>query len=114
MSDPKYVSGLVHLMEHAISVASAKYPEDNSYQSFLTKNGGRSNAYAYASMTRFYFEIVPEKFEEALDRFSQHFISPLFPEAAVAREIKVVIYHLIMLSFVLHYSIVLYSIVHYI
>lgn len=103
MSDPKYVSGLVHLMEHAISVASAKYPEDNSYQSFLTKNGGRSNAYAYASMTRFYFEIVPEKFEEALDRFSQHFISPLFPEAAVAREIKVVIYHLIMLSFVLFY-----------
>lgn len=90
MSDPVEIPGLAHFCEHMLFLGTEKYPDENGYSSFLSKNGGSSNAATYPDMTKFYFDVAPEKLEETLDRFSQFFISPLFTESATLREINAV------------------------
>lgn len=69
-------------------LGTEKYPDENSYSAFLSSSGGSSNAATYPDLTKFYFDCSPDKFHEALDRFSQFFISPLFTEGATMREIN--------------------------
>lgn len=92
MSDPAdpNIPGLAHFCEHMLFLGTEKYPDENGYSSFLSKNGGSSNAATYSDVTKYYFDVVPEKLNEALDRFSQFFISPLFTESATLREINAV------------------------
>lgn len=71
-------------------LGTEKYPDENGYSSFLSKNGGSSNAATYPDVTKYYFDVVPEKLSETLDRFSSFFISPLFTESATLREINAV------------------------
>lgn len=89
VSDPD-IPGLAHFCEHMLFLGTEKYPDENGYSSFLSKNGGSSNAATYSDVTKYYFDVVPEKLAEALDRFSQFFISPLFTESATIREINAV------------------------
>lgn len=44
-SDPSELQGLSHYLEHMLFMGSDKYPDENEYDSFLTKNGGSSNAF---------------------------------------------------------------------
>lgn len=90
MSDPAEIPGLAHFCEHMLFLGTEKYPDENGYSSFLSKNGGSSNAATYPDVTKYYFDVVPEKLTEALDRFSQFFVSPLFTESATLREINAV------------------------
>lgn len=90
MSDPVEIPGIAHFCEHMLFLGTEKYPDENGYSSFLSKNGGSSNAATYPDVTKFYFDIVPEKLNDALDRFAQFFISPLFTEDATLREINAV------------------------
>lgn len=90
MSDPNEIPGLAHLCEHAMFLGSEMYPNENDFRLFLNENGGTSNAQTFADVTKYFFDIVPEKLAEALDRFSQMFIAPLFNETAVMREISAV------------------------
>lgn len=48
LSDPEEVPGLAHFLEHMLFLGTAKYPEENSYSTFLASNGGTSNASTYA------------------------------------------------------------------
>lgn len=88
MSDP--LPGLAHFVEHMLFLGTQKYPNENEYSSFLSKNSGSSNAATYPDLTKYYFDVVPEKLPDALDRFSQFFIAPLFTESATLREINAV------------------------
>lgn len=90
MSDPEHLPGLAHFVEHMLFLGTKKYPNENEYSSFLSKNSGSSNAATYPDLTKFYFDIMPEKLEEAIDRFSQFFTGPLFTESATLREINAV------------------------
>lgn len=90
LSDPDNLPGLAHFCEHMLFLGTKKYPDENDYSSFLAANGGTSNAATYADMTKYYFEVVPNKLSEALDRFSHFFIDPLFTETATDREINAV------------------------
>jgi len=90
MSDPFDLPGLAHFVEHMLFLGTKKYPNENEYSSFLSKNSGSSNAATYPDLTKFYFDVMPEKFEDAVDRFSQFFIAPLFTESATLREINAV------------------------
>lgn len=90
MSDRTDIPGLAHFLEHMLFLGTEKYPNENAYSSFLSENGGTSNAATYPDCTKYYFDIVPDKLEDALDRFSQFFISPLFTESATLREINAV------------------------
>lgn len=39
------LQGLSHYLEHMLFMGSKKYPDENEYDSFLTKHGGASNAF---------------------------------------------------------------------
>jgi len=70
-------------------LGTEKYPDENSYSAFLNKNGGWSNAYTASEDTNYFFEVQHAHLEEALDRFAQFFIGPLFTESCVSRELNV-------------------------
>lgn len=90
LSDPDDIPGLAHFCEHMLFLGTEKYVNENDYMTFLSENGGSSNAATYADTTKYYFDVVPKKLPEALDRFSQFFIAPLFTESATEREINAV------------------------
>lgn len=71
-------------------LGTEKYPEENSYNAFLSAHGGSSNAYTSMEHTNYFFDVTPDFLEEALDRFSEFFKSPLFTESATDRELTAV------------------------
>ena len=88
--DKKEEQGLAHFCEHLLFMGNKKYPKENEYNDYLSKNGGDSNASTDQDFTIFYFDVSNEAFEGALDRFAQFFISSTFNESTVDREIKAV------------------------
>jgi len=84
--EPKSYPGLAHFLEHMLFIGTEKYPDVDGYQQFISANGGQSNAYTSSDHTNYFFEVAPEAFPEALDRFAQFFISPLLDTAYVDRE----------------------------
>lgn len=90
MNDPEDIPGLAHLCEHAMFLGSQKFPADNDFRLFISENGGFTNAQTFADVTKYFFDIVPEKLDDALDRFSQMFLAPLFDTEAILREIQAV------------------------
>uniref|UniRef100_A0A2M3ZGB7 Insulin-degrading enzyme n=1 Tax=Anopheles braziliensis TaxID=58242 RepID=A0A2M3ZGB7_9DIPT len=90
LSDPQEIPGLAHLCEHMLFLGTEKYPKEDAYSAFLKEHGGSSNAATCSDITKYFFDVVPEHLEEALDRFAQFFIAPLFNECATDREIKAV------------------------
>ncbi|CAM6127653.1 unnamed protein product [Calypogeia fissa] len=89
-SDPEELPGLAHFLEHMLFFSSEKYPEEDALFKFLVEHGGHSNAYTAPEHTNFHFEVSVDHLKEALDRFAQFFISPLFAPDAVSREIRAV------------------------
>lgn len=71
-------------------MGSAKYPGENDYSDYLNEHNGWSNAFTSTHQTVYFFETAQSGFSGALDRFAQFFVSPLFNENCVEREIKAV------------------------
>ena len=90
MSDPNGRSGLAHFLEHMLFLGTEKYPDEGSYQEFVSTHDGFSNAYTANDRTNYHFEVDPDYFEEGLDRFSQFFLAPLFNPGLVEREMKAI------------------------
>ncbi|XP_030382565.1 insulin-degrading enzyme [Scaptodrosophila lebanonensis] len=90
MSDPEDLNGLAHFCEHMLFLGTQKYPSENGYTTYLSQNGGSSNAATYPLSTKYHFHIAPEALEGALDRFASFFIAPLFTSSATEREINAV------------------------
>ena len=88
--DKKEEQGLAHFCEHLLFMGNEKYPAENDYFEYITKNGGFSNANTQLDRTIFYFNVSNEAFEGALDRFAQFFISSKFNAGSVDREKKAV------------------------
>ncbi|XP_057299045.1 nardilysin-like [Hydractinia symbiolongicarpus] len=89
-NDPSNIPGLSHFLEHMVFMGSEKYPDENDFDVFISKHSGYDNATTDDERTTYEFEIQPGHLEEALKRFSQFFVSPLFKENSVEREIKAV------------------------
>ncbi|RLN57923.1 hypothetical protein BBJ29_009928 [Phytophthora kernoviae] len=89
-SDPEELPGLAHFCEHMLFLGTQKYPDENSYSAFLNANGGSSNAFTSGRDTNFYFDVGASHLHEALDRFAQFFIAPLFTASATEREMNAV------------------------
>lgn len=68
LSDPDELPGLAHFCEHMLFLGTEKYPCENEYNKFLSEHGGGSNAATSSEHTTYYFDVVPEHFEGALDR----------------------------------------------
>ena len=78
--DPVDREGLSHFLEHMLFLGTEKYPDVDEYSTYLKTNGGMSNAYTARDHTNYQFQVLPDAFDGALDRFSQFFIGPLFTE----------------------------------
>lgn len=98
-SDPPLLPGLAHCVEHMLFLGTTKYPKEDAYISYIEAHSGTRNATTGSTSTKYYFEIatpapipstVDSPFRGALDRFSQFFISPLFLENALDREIRAI------------------------
>ncbi|XP_057953275.1 nardilysin-like isoform X2 [Malania oleifera] len=89
-SDPYEAQGLAHFLEHMLFMGSTGYPDENEYDSYLSKHGGSSNAFTETEHTCYHFEVKPEFLKGALRRFSQFFISPLVKTEAMEREVLAV------------------------
>lgn len=90
MEDPISQQGLAHYLEHMILMGSKNYPETNSLDGFLTKNGGYNNASTTAYRTAYYFEVNNDAFDEAVTRFADTFAFPLLSEKNAKKEVNAV------------------------
>lgn len=78
LDNPEDRQGLAHFLEHMLFLGTEKFPDVDEYSTYLKNYGGYSNAYTAPDHTNYQFQVLPDGFEGALDRFSQFFISPLF------------------------------------
>ncbi|KAL6254449.1 hypothetical protein P5V15_014497 [Pogonomyrmex californicus] len=90
MCDPDDLPGLAHFCEHMLFLGTKKYPQQNDYETYLSQNGGDTDAYTDTDHTVYMFDITPKKLEGALDRFAQFFLAPLFTEIMIERELNAV------------------------
>ncbi|GAD88368.1 peptidase M16 family protein [Vibrio halioticoli NBRC 102217] len=84
--DPADREGLAHYLEHMLFLGTKDYPQVGEFQTFISQHGGSNNAWTGTEHTCFFFDVVPDFFEQALSRFSQFFISPLFNQEALDKE----------------------------
>lgn len=88
--DPVNRQGLSHFLEHMLFLGTDKYPDPDSYRNFMLSHGGSDNAYTSSEHTVYFFELDKNYLHDALDRFSQFFISPRFNKDLVNQEMKAV------------------------
>ena len=86
LHDPDDRPGLAHFFEHMLFIGTEKYPEVDSFQNYISANGGGSNAYTAGDHTNYFFDIKNSAFKEGLDRFANFFIAPLLSDEYVERE----------------------------
>lgn len=84
--DPSDRQGLAHYLEHMLFLGTEKYPKVGEFQSYISQHGGSNNAWTGTEHTCFFFDVTPNCFEPALDRFSQFFSAPLFNPEALDKE----------------------------
>ncbi|MBF8999543.1 insulinase family protein [Vibrio nitrifigilis] len=84
--DPTDREGLAHYLEHMLFLGTEKYPRVGDFQNFINQHGGTNNAWTGTEHTCFFFDVTPNAFDKALDRFSQFFTCPLFNEEALDKE----------------------------
>lgn len=92
-SDPEKVPGLAHFNEHMLFLGTKQFPEENSFETFLTANGGASNAFTDSENTVYYFDMTGDdarKLSEGCLRFGSFFTDPLFTETATGRELNAI------------------------
>lgn len=90
MEDPLEQQGLAHYLEHMILMGSKNYPETNSLEQFLNKNGGYNNASTTAYRTAYYLEVNNNAFDEAVVRFADSLAFPLLAEENAKKEVNAV------------------------
>ncbi|XP_071646735.1 insulin-degrading enzyme-like [Temnothorax longispinosus] len=78
MCDPEDLPGLAHLCEHLLFLGTEKYSHQDDYSMYVMEKGGTYTGITRPDHTIYYFHVIPEKLEGALDRLSQFFIAPLF------------------------------------
>lgn len=88
--DTKEMQGLAHFCEHMVFMKSDKYQELDGFQKYVSAFGGSTNAFTQSEATTYYFEITSGGFQEALDRFAQFFISPIFTEELMKDEVTAI------------------------
>ncbi|KAK5719033.1 metalloprotease, partial [Elasticomyces elasticus] len=117
-NDPQDLPGLFHGLEHLLFMGTHKFPQENAYNQYLASHSGSSNAYTAATETNYFFEVSASSADDshavatngtvngggvdqteesgksplygALDRFAQFFVSPLFLESTLDRELRAV------------------------
>ncbi|PSL16689.1 secreted Zn-dependent insulinase-like peptidase [Marinobacterium halophilum] len=85
-ANPAERPGLAHFLEHMLFLGTEKYPEAGDYQQFISSHGGSHNAFTAYENTNYFFDVDAGALPEAVDRFAQFFVAPLFSAEYVDRE----------------------------
>jgi hypothetical protein len=88
LSDPDGLNGMAHFLEHMLSMGSDAFPLENDFESFLSRNGGRYNAFTESEETVFFFEVREDALTTALEMFGSFFVSPLLRLESAEREVN--------------------------
>ena len=86
LSDPMDYQGMAHYLEHMLFLGTEKFPEPDGYGEYIQQNGGSNNAYTWLDITNYMFEIKNSAYEDALDRFSDFFKTPLLDPDYIEKE----------------------------
>jgi len=86
LSDPMDYQGMAHYLEHMLFLGTEKFPEPDGYGEYIQQNGGSNNAYTWLDVTNYMFEIKNSAYEDALDRFSDFFKTPLLDPDYIEKE----------------------------
>ncbi|TMN86584.1 peptidase M16 [Pseudoalteromonas phenolica] len=76
--DPKDRQGMAHFIEHMLFLGTQKFPEPGFFSQFISQAGGQSNAWTGTEHSSYYFDCDHQQFPQAIEIFSEFFISPLF------------------------------------
>lgn len=90
LHNPSSQPGLAHYLEHMLFLGTKSYPQANSFNQFLSENSGMLNAYTAAANTNYYFQVVDNKLDESLARFSEFFTAPLFDKSYSKKELSAI------------------------
>lgn len=84
------IPGLAHLLEHLLFISPEEntLKERNSFDSFLNKYNGESNAFTSDDMTVYHYELDTVGLPESLKMFANFFKNPLIEEFTIESEIK--------------------------
>jgi insulysin len=85
-SDPTASLGIAHFLEHMLFLGTKSFPQVEDYGRFISSNGGEFNAATGDTTTNYYFDVNPDAFNGALERFSKFFSEPRFDPNYVERE----------------------------
>ncbi|KAK0414565.1 hypothetical protein QR680_011498 [Steinernema hermaphroditum] len=88
-SEPDELPGLAHFCEHMVFLGTEKYPDENQFVEIVKKHGS-TNASTNDESTDYWFIVTENRFKQALDMFIHFFISPLFSECVIERELQAV------------------------
>ena len=86
LDDPDSQLGLAHYLEHMLFLGSASYPGPEEYQSFINRNGGRTNAATGYTFTSYMMEVDAPAFAEALQRMADTLAHPLLDPVYADKE----------------------------
>ena len=90
MQNPDNQLGLAHYLEHMLFLGTEKYPDPDEYGEFMSRHGGMHNAYTADDHTNYMFQVNNDRLDEALDRFSDFFKSPIFDPDYSQKEVNAV------------------------
>ena len=86
LDNPDSQPGLAHYLEHMLFLGSKSYPGPEEYQSFITRNGGQTNAATGYTSTTYMMEVDPPAFAEALRRMADTLARPLLDPVYADKE----------------------------
>ena len=58
MHEPRGIGGLAHFCEHLLFMGTGEYPEENTFDNFVSKFGGYSNASTHDGFTRYHVSFL--------------------------------------------------------
>lgn len=88
--DPVNIPGLAHFLEHMLFMGTKKYPNENDFSDYLSRNGGMSNAFTSPDTTNYHLHVNVDGFKGALDRFAHFFIDPLLNKNSIDKEMNAI------------------------
>jgi hypothetical protein len=89
LDEPDDCRGLAHLLEHALFLGSAHFPEAGELARWIGNRGGRYNAHTGESTTDIHLALAPDDTEEGLARLVDMLSRPRFETERIAHEVEV-------------------------
>ena len=82
--------GTAHFLEHLLFMGSSKFPEQNTYHSYVQSSGGFDNAYTGDNITCYYLELENEFLERGIEMLSWFFREPILDMKHIESEMNII------------------------